>query len=338
MVALGCWRTKKNMRTRHFSSSDPVPSSEKERHQPVLLHEVVRFLDVQKADIVVDATLGAAGHAQALAKGLGGNGLFIGLDLDEAALLRASRALKASTARVVLISANFRDLAGALRKRDISTITKVLFDLGMSSYQLNLDSGLPAKALASAGRGFSFTADEPLIMTYRSNVPDSALTAATIVNTWKEQSLADVIYGFGGERRSRKIARAIVERRKEHPFKTSRELADLIATLVPRRGRIHPATKTFQALRIAVNDELGALSAGLESAWELLAPHGRIAVITFHSLEDRIVKQMFAAWEKHGEGTRLNKKPIVPTREEMRSNRRSRSAKLRVIQKISHAR
>lgn len=312
------------MRTRHFSSSDPVLPS-KETHRPVLLHEVLRALDIQPDDVVVDATLGGAGHAKELVKGLGGNGLFIGFDADAAAVERAHSELRDSAAQVHLIHGNFRDLGHELPKRGIRGITKALFDLGWSSYQLN------------SGRGFSFNADEPLRMTY-SDV-ESALTAAIVVNTWSEASLADVIYGFGGERYARRIAKAIVERRTKKPFATSRELAAVIAAATPapyRHGRINPATRSFQAIRIAVNDELGALSEGLRVAWELLAPRGRIAVISFHSIEDRAVKHLFAAWVQGGEAKLLSKKPMIASEEEMMLNPRSRSAKLRVIEKIPH--
>ncbi|MBI2612762.1 16S rRNA (cytosine(1402)-N(4))-methyltransferase RsmH [Candidatus Kaiserbacteria bacterium] len=318
------------MRTRHFSSSNPVPSPlDKARgrptHQPVLLHEVVRALDIQPDDILVDATLGGAGHAKELSKGLGGNGLFIGLDADRDAIARAEMRLSGAHARVSLLHGNFRNMVNELAKLGVVSITKTLFDLGWSSYQLD------------SGRGFSFKADEPLLMTYGSG-DEGELTAATIVNTWGEESLADIFYGFGGERYSRRIAKALVERRKKKPFETSRDLAETIAAATParyRHGRIHPATRTFQALRIAVNDELAALTEGLQAAWQLLKPRGRIAVISFHSVEDRLVKRMFAQWEKNSEGKLLSKKPIIPSRQEEQENPRARSAKLRVIEKIS---
>jgi len=323
------------MRTRHFSSSNPVLSPET-KHRSVLLHEVVLALDVQPDDVVVDATLGDAGHAKELVKGLGGNGLFIGLDADPEAIRRSQKRLSGTHAAIRLIHGNFRNMARELKKLGASRITKTLFDLGWSSYQLD------------SGRGFSFKADEPLLMTYGSG--EAELTAAAIVNTWSEKSLADIFYGFGGERYSRRISRAIVERREKKPFATSRDLAETIALATPARYRhgpasakgyggrskIHPATRTFQALRIAVNDELGALSEGLHAAWQLLSPHGRIAVISFHSLEDRIVKHVFVEWVRKGEGTLCAKKPISPSRKEVQENPRARSAKLRVIEKISH--
>ncbi|MBI4079871.1 16S rRNA (cytosine(1402)-N(4))-methyltransferase RsmH [Candidatus Kaiserbacteria bacterium] len=311
------------MRTRHFSSSNPVPSSRE--HRPVLLHEVIHALDVQQDDTFVDATLGGVGHAEELVKGLGGNGLFIGFDADPEAIERARKRLSGARARVSLIHGNFRNIVNELAQLGINRITKALFDLGWSSYQLD------------SGRGFSFKADEPLLMTYGHG--DSELTAAIIVNMWSEKSLADIFYGFGGERYSRRIAKAIVNRRKEKPVATSRELAETIAAATPARyrsGKVHPATRTFQALRIAVNDELAALTEGLRGAWQLLATDGRIAVISFHSVEDRIVKRMFAEWKTSGEGRLVERKPIVPSREEEKNNPRARSAKLRVIEKISH--
>ena len=211
----------------------------------------------------------------------------------------------------------------ALQARNIAHIDKALFDLGWSSFQLQ------------AGRGFSFNTDEPLEMTYSKNA-GATLNAATIVNTWKEHSIADVVYGWGEERFSRQIARKIVERREQKPFSTARDLAETIRNAVPSRfryGKIHPATKTFQALRIAVNDELGSLADGLNGAWSVLSPGGRIAVISFHSIEDRIVKKHFAMLEKEGFATRVTKKPVIAGGQELAENPRARSAKLRIIQK-----
>ncbi|MDO8514834.1 MAG: 16S rRNA (cytosine(1402)-N(4))-methyltransferase RsmH [bacterium] len=309
------------MRTRRpQSSSDPVLGTQ---HRPVLLHEAVEFLALKPDDTVVDATLGEAGHALASIGELGEHGIFVGFDLDSDAIERAREMLKGAAPEVHIVEANFRALARELSTRGISRVDKVLFDLGWSSRQLN------------SGRGFSLKGDEPLLMTYSKGV--TALTAATIVNKWSEESLADVIFGWGEERYSRRIAKAIVEHRFEKPFTTARELAEAIYAAVPpryRHGRIHPATRTFQALRIAVNDELGALREGLANAWKVLSKDGRIAVITFHSIEDRLVKQTFKLWEDSGEGKRLTKKPLTPSAEEIRDNPRSRSAKLRVIEKL----
>jgi 16S rRNA (cytosine1402-N4)-methyltransferase len=314
------------MRTRRSQSSGNPVSPTPNSHVPVLLHEVIEFLNIQADDVVVDATLGGAGHARALADKLGEKGVFIGFDLDADALERAHESLKGAKPTVHLVNANFRTLSAQLETLGIQKITKILFDLGWSSYQLN------------SGRGLSFLRNEQLIMTFRKNPGPSELTAATIVNEWAEESLADVIYGWGEERYSRRIAKAIVERRAWKRIETSTDLAEIVRDAVPpayRRGRLHPATKTFQALRIAVNDELGALSEGLRSAFQRLAPGGRVAVISFHSIEDRIVKQTFVQLEKEGQGIRLTKKPIAPSIDEIQNNPRSRSAKLRVLEKTN---
>lgn len=310
------------MRTRPIqSSSDPMPS---QVHRTVLLHEAIEFLDIQEKDTVVDATLGGAGHAKEISARLGSQGTFVGFDLDHAAIERAQTALSDARCRVELIEENFREMGNALPARSVREIDKALFDLGWSSFQLE------------AGRGFSFNTNDPLLMTYTSNTT-SLLTAADIVNNWGENSLADIIFGWGEERYSRRIARALVEYREHKKFTSANELAQVIAEAVPaayRHGRIHPATKTFQALRIAVNDELGALQKGLHGAFSLLRPNGRIAVITFHSIEDRLVKRHFAELEKQGLARRVNKKVITPSEDELRTNPRARSAKLRVIEKI----
>lgn len=310
------------MRTRRFKSSgDLVTGVATGGHQSVLLHEALDALEVQKSDTVVDATLGGAGHAKALAEKLGSEGICIGIDADADAIERAKSALAGIHARSIFLHTNFRHLKAEIQSRDIEGIDKALFDLGWSSFQL------------TAGRGFSFLSEEPLGMAYDK---EQGLTAETIVNEWEESSIADVLFGWGEERYARRIARAIVEARERRPLRTARELAEVIKGAVPpayRYGRIHPATKTFQALRIAVNDELGALEEGMRGAWEMLRPQGRIAIITFHSLEDRIVKRQFLAWEREGAGVRITKKPLLPTEEELRDNPRARSAKLRVIEK-----
>jgi len=308
------------MRTRRQqSSSDPMPLSE--RHRPVLLHEVSELLAIQPDDTVVDATLGGAGHAEHMVEKLGEKGIFLGIDADSAAIERAREKLAASKARVILEQGNFRNVGSYLGKHMIQSVDKALFDLGWSSYQLK------------SGRGFSFLADEPLVMTYADT--GATLTAETIVNTWGEESIADILYGWGDERYSRRIARAIVDVRANHAIRTSKELASIVAQAVPpvyRRGKTHPATKTFQALRIAVNDEFGALKESVDSLWQHIAPHGRIAIITFHSTEDREVKQMFRELAATG-GTLVTRKPLVPTREEVLQNPRARSSKLRCIEK-----
>lgn len=294
-------------------------------HRTVLLHESIEQLAIKPDDVVVDATLGGAGHAKEIAHLLGTKGIFLGIDADKDAIERARMALKDAVAKVYLEQGNFRDLESYLGKHRILGLTKALFDLGWSGYQL------------AAGRGFSFLHDEPLLMTYADEPAAGVLTAKQIVNTWAESSLADVIYGWGEERYSRQIARGIVEARKRKEIATSKELADIIADSVPpayRRGRLHPATKTFQALRIAVNDEMGALKQGLSAAWKALEAGGRLAVIAFHSVEDREVKRMMREWVDDGSGERITKSPITPSPEEVAANPRSRSGKLRVIRKV----
>lgn len=294
-------------------------------HRSVLLQEVIESLQIRPDDIVLDGTLGGAGHAKEIVHLLGTKGAFIGIDADAAAIARAKEALKDSVAKVHLVEGNFRNTGMYLDNLGVTHITKALFDLGWSGFQL------------TAGRGFSFLQDEPLLMTYDEDPTEHTLTAKLAVNTWKEESLADVIYGWGEERYARQIARGIVKARTTKRIETSKELAEIIRESVPafyRRGKLHPATKTFQALRIAVNDEMGALKYGLSSAFQKLAPGGRMAVITFHSIEDREVKRMFLEWAQNGNAERITKSPLKPSAEELKANPRARSAKLRVLQKI----
>lgn len=308
------------MRTRRLpSSSDPVSS----KHRTVLLHEAIDSLDIQTADTVVDATLGGAGHSRLIAERLGKKGTLVGIDADSAALARGAEALAGAAPKVHLVHGNFRHLQELLGEIGITHISKIVFDLGWSAYQLD------------AGRGFSFLTDGPLGMTYDSEPGEHTLTASRIVNTWDESSIADVLYGWGEERYSRRIAAAIVARRTQTPFQTSRDLAEVVKASVPtsyRYGRIHPATKTFQALRIAVNDELGALKEALSAAWAMLEQEGRMAVISFHSIEDREVKRWMRGQDSSTAHI-LTKKPIVPSEQELQENPRARSAKLRVIEK-----
>lgn len=312
------------MRTRrHLSSSDPV--SLIGGHRPVLLQEAIEHLAIRPDDIVLDGTLGGAGHAREIVRMLGTKGIFIGIDADHAAINRAQDALQDAVATVHLIEGNFRNAESYLGKHGITHITKALFDLGWSGYQL------------TAGRGFSFLQDEPLLMTYEESPDEHTLTAEKIVNTWQESSLADIIYGWGEERYSRQIARGIIQARAKERITSSKQLAEIIRSAVPhfyRKGKLHPATKTFQALRITVNDEMGALKQGLTAAFELLSPGGRIAVITFHSIEDREVKRLFLELATSERATRMTKSPIKPSEGELQENPRARSAKLRVLQKL----
>lgn len=293
-------------------------------HTPVLLQETLEDLAIAPTDIVVDATAGGGGHAKAIAQLLGPSGTIILLDQDEDALSRAKQAIGKCGCSVMFLKTNFKNIEEVLHEEGIEEVDKVLFDLGLSTNQLEL-----------SGRGFSFKRDEPLLMTMDK---DSDLTAYEIVNTYPEEEIANIIYEYGEERYSRRIAKAIVLYREKKVIETSGELAQIVLQSVPgpyRKDRIHPATRTFQGLRIAVNDELGSLRRGLHGAWEKLSEGGRIACISFHSLEDRIVKQFFASLVREENGELVHKKPITPTREEITLNPKSRSAKLRTITKIN---
>jgi 16S rRNA (cytosine1402-N4)-methyltransferase len=294
------------------------------QHVPVLLHESIDALAAAPGAVVVDATLGAGGHASELGRTLSGEAHVIGFDVDENAIALATQAVAKSGAALTVVRSNFRHMQRELAKLGIQSVDAVLFDLGVSSLEFG-----------ASGRGFSFKYDEPLLMTLDSHPDEDTLTAADIVNGESEEALADIIYKYGEERFSRRIAKEIVTARRHKRIETTFELVDIIKRAVPasyRNGRLHPATRTFQALRIATNDELGALKDGLEDALRIVRPGGRVAVITFHSLEDRIVKETFKKYKEEGM-TLITKKPIVPTREEIISNPRARSAKLRIIQK-----
>jgi 16S rRNA (cytosine1402-N4)-methyltransferase len=212
-----------------------------------------------------------------------------------------------------------------LDQAGVAGVDGIIFDLGLSSNQIE-----------ESGRGFSFKTDEPLLMTMKKDPQSSDITAYEIVNSWSEESLADIIYGYGEDRFARRIAKAIVMAREIQSIETAGQLSDIIASVVPKFGfkKINPATKTFQAIRIAVNDELGAIKEALPKAFSRLNTGGRISIISFHSLEDRIVKRFFKEKSEAGEGRLINKKPITPSPQEIAENPRSRSAKLRIIEKI----
>jgi 16S rRNA (cytosine1402-N4)-methyltransferase len=295
-------------------------------HKSVLLQETIAGLDIQDNDIIVDMTLGGAGHAFAATQTGARNLTVIGIDADSDAGERAATKFAGSSAKFIFANVYFDKLKEVLANENIANVNKVIFDLGYSSFEID-----------NPERGFSFQHDGPLMMTYSKKPGAHELTAYDVVNNFEEENLADIIYGFGEETFSRRIAAAIVEAREKAPIKTSTELAQIIYESVPffyRRGKTHPATKTFQAIRIAVNNELERLKTALHDSFETLMPQGRIAVITFHSLEDRIVKNYFRELAGNGQAKLVNKKPIAPTDEEIKANRRSRSAKLRVIEKI----
>ena len=294
------------------------------RHDTVLLHEAVAGLGVRSGDTVVDGTLGAGGHFRELLTLLGPSGTLIGIDADQASLDRAAlvaQEFEGTGPRVHLIKDNFRNLENILAVLGIDCIDRALYDLGWNGFQL------------ASGRGFSFRVEEPLLMTY--GEPEEGKTAADLINSLPEDELADLIYNFGEERFSRGIARSIAETRKKHRILTTTELVSAIERGTPgwyQHRKLHPATKTFQALRIATNDELGALRDVLTSSLAHLAFGGRVAVITFHSIEDRIVKSVFKNAAYEGDGIVLTRKPIVPGATELVANPRSRSAKLRIFE------
>mgnify|MGYP001339460269 CR=1 FL=1 len=314
------------------------------RHVTVLLHEAVDGLAVKPDGIYVDCTLGGAGHAVAILEKLSSGGRLVAFDRDETAIGHAEKKLAAHRDRVTLVNENFRHLERVLadlpfvpKKDGVPQVDGILFDLGVSSPQLD-----------EAERGFSYQHDAELDMRMDRR---SALTARDIVNEWPEREIARILSAYGEERFAARIAARIVKRRETAPIRTTGELAELIKEAIPaaaRRSGPHPARRSFQALRIAVNDELGALRDALEQAVRCLAPGGRVAVITFHSLEDRICKQVFSAHAGrctcppdfpvcvcNSEGLLriLTKKPIEPGPAEIEGNPRARSARLRIAEK-----
>lgn len=295
-------------------------------HVPVLLQESIEGLNLKAGAVVVDATLGAGGHSSAIARMFGDKVRIFGFDLDASAIKLAEESVKDAGGSLAPVHANFRRMVECLAEKGVTKIDGALFDLGISSMEIG-----------ESGRGFSFMYDEPLLMTLENPITEETLTARDVVNSLPEKELADIIYKYGEERFSRQIAKVISVMRRRKKIETSGELAAIVADSVPgsyKNGRINPATKTFQALRIYVNDELGAVDEGIRGAWSLLKPGGRLAVITFHSLEDRIVKNLFKELSKD-KGILITKKPIPPSRTEVIANRRSRSAKLRIIEKTS---
>ena len=286
-----------------------------------MLDEVLLWLRPRAGGRYIDGTLGNGGHAAAILAASEPDGTLLGLDADPDALPVARARLEPFGERAVIVNANFRELAQAVADHEFGPADGILLDLGMSSRQLDV-----------GGRGISFRNDEPLDMRFD---PTSGESAADLLNRADETEIANVLYEYGEEHRSRRVARSIVRQRERAPLATTSDLIEAVEdALGPKRGRIHPATKSFQALRIAVNDELGALDAVLPMAASLLAPGGRLAVISFHSLEDRRVKQFFrAGGSPEAPLTELTRKPAVPSPEEAERNPRARSAKLRVAER-----
>ena len=302
-------------------------------HRPVLYKEIIHALQPRRGGRYVDGTLGAGGHARGILEACAPDGQLLGLDVDPQALAIARKTLAPYEHRIHLAQASYTTLSTQLKNLQWDSVDGIVLDLGASSMQFDTPE-----------RGFSFQNDAPLDMRFG---PHALQTAADIINTYTERELADLIYEYGEDRDSRKIARAIVNKR---PLHTTRELVAVIEAVSPRRGdRVHPATKTFQALRIAVNDELASIKTVLPQAVASLSVGGRLAVISFHSLEDRIVKEFFREQskdlvnppyeqlytvERQAIIKEVTRKPITPSEEETKDNPRARSAKLRVAEKL----
>jgi len=285
--------------------------------------EAISSLSLKKGSKVLDATLGLGGHAEMILEEITPGGILIGIDRDEKTLEIANKRLYKYSKSYKLIHANFKDIDKVLPDSGIENIDAALFDLGTSSYQLG-----------DAKRGFSFRQDGPLDM--RMDL-SSKLSAYEIVNKARREDLESIIRDFGEERYFRKITDFILEERRKKTITSTRQLSDVIRRAVGKKYRsrkIDPATRTFQAIRIAVNDELGVIGEGLGKTLDVLEARGRLVVISFHSLEDRIVKNRFKEFKKEEKALIITKKPLVPTREEIMANRRSRSAKLRVLEKL----
>lgn len=292
------------------------------QHVPVMTREVIALLRPERGGVYVDCTVGLGGHSRALLEA--GASRVVALDRDGDALAAARGTLDPWRDRVELVHADYRDLPRVLDDRGIQSVDGALADLGVSSLQLD-----------SADRGFSFRRDEPLDMRMDRS---RGKTAAALLQEVDEQALADVIFRFGEERFSRRIARAIVEARRETPLATTGQLAQIVRRAMPRKGyqRIDPATRTFQALRIWVNRELDGLDSFLEAAAQRLLAGARLVVISFHSLEDRVVKHVFRALERGGAALRIvTKRPWGPDEAEIDANPRARSAKLRAIERLA---
>jgi 16S rRNA (cytosine1402-N4)-methyltransferase len=308
-------------------------------HYSVLMNETVKGLEIKPDGTYVDCTLGGGGHAEQIASKLNSDGLLVGLDQDKDALTAARERLFPYHDRILFIHSNFTDLKNQLIKNNIDQVDGILFDLGVSSPQLDRKE-----------RGFSYQDNANLDMRMDQT---QELSAFEIINFWSYQQLVSIFFKYGEEKFSKQIARKIENHRKKEEIKTTFQLVEIIKEGIPapaRRKGGHPAKRIFQALRIAVNDELNVFNDALHQAAEIISPEGRIAVITFHSLEDRIAKQAFKAWSTEKPTPRnlpvlpkdheapfklITKKPIIPDEKELQENRRSRSAKLRIAEKVS---
>lgn len=294
-------------------------------HKSVLLDEAIDSLCIKDGGIYVDGTCGFGGHSFEIAK-RNEKGIVVVLDKDTFALGETVKKLSSLKTKTFSYNGGFEDMQKILESFSIKKVDGILLDLGISSYQLD-----------SSKRGFTFRYDEDLLMTMKQDPTKEDLTAYDVVNTWSKDSLEAIISGFGEEKFYKRIVAGIVSARDISPIKTTSQLVEIIQNSVPgfyRKGKIHPATKTFQAIRMAVNGELSSLENFLSKVTDLLNTNGVVSIISFHSLEDRMVKRAFIDLEKRGLGTRITKKPIVPSSSEIKENPRSRSAKLRVFKKV----
>lgn len=307
------------------------------KHVSVLLKESIDGLCVKSGGVYVDGTMGGGGHSEEILRRLGSDGALIGIDRDEEAL-GASRARLKGFENVRYVHDNYKNISRILNDLNVSAINGAVLDLGVSSYQLD-----------NRERGFSYMADAPLDMRMDK---DSNLSAYDVINSYSERELADIFFKYGEERFSKRIAAMIAERRKDAPLSTTMELADIIKAAIPEKFRqrgSHPAKRVFQAVRIEVNGELRDLKGAVDSFFDALLPGGRLCIITFHSLEDRIVKTAFASYASgctcppdfpvcvcgnKPRGRLITRKPILPSEDECENNRRSKSAKLRIVEKL----
>ncbi|MFH1395386.1 MAG: 16S rRNA (cytosine(1402)-N(4))-methyltransferase RsmH [Candidatus Omnitrophota bacterium] len=292
-------------------------------HVPVLLNEVIDYLDITSGSVILDGTLGGGGHTRECLKKIGPKGCVIGIDKDSSAIERVKRTLKEFNGRIIYVNDDFRNIVQILKSVEIEKLDGAIFDFGMSSFQID-----------EAERGFSFLKDGPLDMRMDSR---QKLSAKEVVNKFSKEVLSDIIKEYGEERHAKLAAAAIVRARKKKNIETTMELVSVIKGALGRkynRQKISAAARTFQALRIYVNDELKAAEAAVKNTIRFLNPGARITVISFHSLEDRIVKNIFRETAKTGEMKIITKKPVCPGQDEIARNPRSRSAKLRVAERV----
>jgi 16S rRNA (cytosine1402-N4)-methyltransferase len=287
-------------------------------HKSVLLHETIEYLNIIPGKRYIDATLGGGGHTREIVQR---GGEVLGIDVDQDALDHVKKSLNETNGKLMLAKGNFRDIDTIAQANGFSEVDGILFDLGISSHHVD-----------EASRGFSFQKEGPLDMRMDQ---DLQVKASDLINILTKGELYELFTKLGEERFATTIIRSIIRARRIKPIKTTTELSEIISKAVPfSQPKVNPATRVFQALRIAVNDELNTIREALPKALPLLGDQGKIAVISFHSLEDRIVKTQFKAWEEEGIGKSVTKKPIIPSEEEITKNNRSRSSKLRVFKKL----